>query len=90
MIKILVRYPRPFWRERDLSGMVMWRALPGLFACDASRDAEHAALVVFIGGPLALRWRGLDPEGLRAEVISRLKDALGPDAGEVIDFSSRD
>ena len=58
VIKVLVRYPRAFWRERGLSGMVMWRDLPGLFACDASKDAEHAALVVFIGGPLALRWRG--------------------------------
>lgn len=90
VIKILVRYSRPFWRERDLSGMVMWRDLPGLFACDASKDAEHAALVVFIGGPLALRWRALDAAGLRAEVTTRLQEALGPDAGDVIDFRSRD
>lgn len=90
VIKILVRYPRPFWRERDLSGMVMWRDLPGLFACDASRDAEHAALVVFIGGPLALRWRVLSEAALRAEVTTRLQQALGPDAGDVIDFRSRD
>ncbi|WP_027059067.1 flavin monoamine oxidase family protein [Mesorhizobium loti] len=90
VIKILVRYPKPFWRERGLSGMVMWRDLPGLFACDASRDAEHAALVVFIGGPLALRWQALDEAGLRAEVTTRLQEALGPDAGNVIDFSSRD
>jgi monoamine oxidase len=66
VIKVLVRYPSPFWRERDLSGMVMWRDLPGLFACDASKDAEHAALVVFIGGPLALRWRVLGEAALRA------------------------
>ncbi|WP_027031415.1 flavin monoamine oxidase family protein [Mesorhizobium loti] len=90
VIKVLVRYPSPFWRERDLSGMVMWRDLPGLFACDASKDAEHAALVVFIGGPLALRWRGLSGAALRAEVTARLQEALGPDAGDVIDFSSRD
>lgn len=90
VIKILVRYPTPFWRERDLSGMVMWRDLPGLFACDASRDAEHAALVVFIGGPLALRWRALDAAALCAEVTSRLQEALGSDAGNIIDFSSRD
>ncbi|WP_095201330.1 flavin monoamine oxidase family protein [Mesorhizobium carmichaelinearum] len=90
VIKILVRYPRPFWREQGLSGMVMWRDLPGLFACDASKDAEHAALVVFIGGPLALRWRAFDAAGLRAEVITRLQEALGPDAGDVVDFSSRD
>jgi len=90
VIKILVRYPRPFWREQGLSGMVMWRDLPGLFACDASKDAEHAALVVFIGGPLALRWRGLSKTALRAEVTARLQDALGPDAGDMLDFSSRD
>ncbi|QKC81472.1 flavin monoamine oxidase family protein [Mesorhizobium sp. NZP2077] len=90
VIKILVRYPKPFWRQRGLSGMVMWRDLPGLFACDASRDAEHAALVVFVGGPLALRWRGLGDAALRAEVTARLQGALGPGAGNVIDFSSRD
>lgn len=90
VIKILVRYARPFWRARDLSGMVMWRDLPGLFACDASKDAEHAALVVFVGGPLALRWQVLSAAELRAEVTARLQGALGPEAGDVIDFSSRD
>ncbi|MBZ9796366.1 flavin monoamine oxidase family protein [Mesorhizobium sp. ES1-4] len=89
-IKILVRYAKPFWRERDLSGMVMWRDLPGLFACDASKDAEHAALVVFVGGPLALSWRTLGEAELRAEVTARLADALGPDAADIADFSWRD
>ncbi|BCG70435.1 monoamine oxidase [Mesorhizobium sp. 113-1-2] len=90
VIKILVRYPRPFWRERGSSGMVMWRDLPGLFACDASRDAEHAALVVFVGGPLALRWRALSDATLRAEVTARLVAALGPGAADSVDFSQRD
>ncbi|TSE12668.1 flavin monoamine oxidase family protein [Mesorhizobium intechi] len=90
VIKILVRYPRPFWRQQGLSGMVMWRDLPGLFACDASRDAEHAALVVFVGGPLALRWRALSDAALRAEVTARLVAALGPGAADGEDFSQRD
>lgn len=90
VIKILVRYPRPFWRERDLCGMVMWRDLPGLFACDASKDAEHAALVVFVGGPLALRWRPLDDAALRAEVTARLVDVLGREAADTLDFNQRD
>ncbi|MDF3214431.1 flavin monoamine oxidase family protein [Mesorhizobium sp. M7A.F.Ca.CA.001.09.2.1] len=89
-IKILVRYAKPFWRARDLSGMVMWLEPPGLFACDAGKDAEHAALVVFAGGSLALRWRDLGEAELRAEVTGRLEAALGPDAGDVIDFSLRD
>lgn len=90
VIKILVRYARPFWRDRGLSGMVMWRDRAGLFACDASRDPDHGALVVFVGGPLALRWRALGDAALRAEVTARLEEALGPDAAGVLDFSKRD
>ncbi|MEP9399201.1 flavin monoamine oxidase family protein [Mesorhizobium sp. KR2-14] len=89
VIKVLVRYSRAFWRERGLSGMVMWRNLPGLFACDAGKDENHPALVVFIGGPLALRWGGLDETALRGEVMSRLVAALGPEAGAILDFSYR-
>ncbi|CDX23409.1 conserved hypothetical protein [Mesorhizobium sp. ORS 3324] len=90
VVKILVRYARPFWREQGLSGMVMWRDLPGLFACDASKDAEHAALTVFVGGPRALHWRELGETALRAEVTARLVDALGPDAADMLDFNQRD
>jgi monoamine oxidase len=90
VIKVLVRYPKPFWRERDLSGMVMWRDLPGLFACDASRDPDHAALVVFVGGPLALRWHELGESDLRRQVTTKLVEALGAEAADVLDFSRRD
>ncbi|MER8440769.1 flavin monoamine oxidase family protein [Mesorhizobium sp. M1312] len=90
VIKVLVRYPRAFWRTRGLSGMVMWRDLPGLFACDASKDNDHAALVVFVGGPLALRWRELGDAALRAEVTTRLEAALGTEATDMLAFSYRD
>lgn len=90
IIKVLVRYPKAFWRERDLSGMVMWRDLHGLFACDVSKDNSHAALVVFIGGPLALRWRELGDAALRAEVTARLTQALGAEAAGILDLSYRD
>lgn len=90
VIKILVRYARPFWREQGLCGMVMWRDLPGLFACDASKDADHAALVVFVGGPLALRFHPLGEAALRAEVTAKLVETLGPQAADIVDFSARD
>ncbi|WP_434724251.1 flavin monoamine oxidase family protein [Mesorhizobium sp. RIZ17] len=90
VIKILVRYAKPFWREQGLCGMVMWRDLPGLFACDGSKDADHAALVVFVGGPLALRWHPLDEAALQAEITARLVQALGPQAADAVDFSARD
>ena len=90
VIKVLVRYDRPFWRDKGLSGMVMWRDLPGLFACDVSKDDDHAALVVFVGGPLALGWRELGDASLRAELTARLKEALGDKAAKMLDLSYRD
>lgn len=90
VIKIQVRYARAFWLEHGLSGMVGWRDIHGLFAVDNSRDAGHPALVVFVGGPLATRWRDLGGNGLRAEIKSRLVAALGPEAGEFLAFTARD
>ncbi|TIS56304.1 MAG: flavin monoamine oxidase family protein [Mesorhizobium sp.] len=90
VIKMLVRYPAAFWRAKGLSGMLMWRDPPALFACDVSRDDGHAALVVFVGGPLALRWRELGDAALRAEVAARLEEALGTEAAGFTDLSYRD
>ncbi|WP_274627030.1 flavin monoamine oxidase family protein [Arvimicrobium flavum] len=90
VIKGLVRYATPFWRTLGRNGMVMWRDIHGLFACDASHDDGHPALVVFIAGPLAERWRGLGGERLAMEIRSRLAAALGPEADQVLDITFRD
>lgn len=89
VIKAIVRYDRPFWRDNGASGMVAWRDIHGLFCCDASPDDDHAALVVFIGGPIARSWQGSEAE-VRQRILSRLSDALGPKAGQPIDVSFRD
>ncbi len=82
VIKIRLRYLPPFWREKGLSGMVMWRDATGLFACDASGTAAHAALA----SSSAVRWPSngaARPEArLHAEVMARLPAALGPEAAE--------
>ncbi|MEO5757501.1 MAG: flavin monoamine oxidase family protein [Mesorhizobium sp.] len=90
VIKVLVRYSTAFWRAKGLSGMVMWRDLHGLFACDVGKDESHPALVVFIGGPLAVRWCGLGDAALRAEIVSQLTAALGEEAAAILDLSYRD
>jgi monoamine oxidase len=90
VIKVLVRYDRAFWRDRGRSGMVMWREPPGLFACDASRDAAHPQLAFFIGGPLAIEWSRHGETALRAEIEARLVAALGPEAGGMSDLTIRD
>lgn len=90
VIKCFVRYGEPFWRERGLSGMVMWRDHHGLFACETSRDARHAMLVVFMGGPRAASWGELDETRFRAELLSRLAAALGPEAAMPLEILRRD
>jgi monoamine oxidase len=90
VIKVLVRYARPFWRDRGLSGTVMWREPPSLFAFDTSRDDAHASLTFFVGGPLAREWGPHGKDYVRAETMARLVAALGSEAGEIRDMTIRD
>jgi monoamine oxidase len=90
VIKLLLRYREPFWRSAGLSGSVFWLEPHGLYACDASRDDDHAALVVFVGGRLALEWGALGEDGLRQALLAKLSKALGPDAAQPLDMLSRD
>lgn len=89
VIKSLIEYERPFWRDAGLSGMVMWRDVLGLFACDVS--SHHAsALVVFVGGPLAVDWSSKGEGFIRAETLRRLAEAFGNAAKTPVDFRLRD
>jgi monoamine oxidase len=90
VIKIHLRYREAFWRDRGLSGMVAWRDVHGLFCCDTSRDEDHPALVVFIGGPLALEWRSLDNRAFGARLRTKIMAALGPEAADFISIEIRD
>lgn len=89
VVKICFRYDRRFWRDSDLSGMVMWRDVKGLFACDIS-SGEDALLIVFIGGPLAVEWAGEGEAAMLDKVLTRLADALGPEAGKPLESILRD
>jgi monoamine oxidase len=90
VVKTILRYPRAFWRDCGLSGMVLWRDVHGLFACDASPDTEHAALVVWTAGPLADAWRAEGEPAIKRRLLERLSAALGPEAAEPLDISLRD
>ena len=86
VIKARVRYATPFWRDRGLSGMVMWRDPAGLFCCDASMDGQ-TALGIFAGGPLARVWRRGD---IRALILDHLAAALGDEARAALDVWHHD
>ncbi len=90
VIKVQVRYRRPFWRDDGLSGLVAWRDPLGLFSCDVSREGAGATLVVFIAGPLALSWRQMPEPALRQAIVDRLAGALGAAAREAEAIVLRD
>ena len=90
VIKLFLRYPRAFWNENGLSGVVFWRDPAGLFAFDASPDDAHPTLGFFIGGPLALEAARLGEAAVKAKAIEWLTTALGPEAAEPADVLVRD
>ena len=89
VIKLVLRYPSAFWRDKGLSGVVMWRDPSGLFACDTGRP-DSPTLSAFVGGEIALRWRERGLAWVRDEMLRRLTLALGPEAGAPLDAVLRD
>jgi monoamine oxidase len=89
VIKVFIRYETPFWRAKGLNGTVIWSAPQGLYACDASRDGI-AGLVMFMGGRFARPWHDKPRAELSDFVREQLVDALGPEAGEIVEMSVRD
>lgn len=89
VVKVFIRYATPFWRGRGLSGTVMWSAPHRLYACDAGRPGL-SGLVMFMGGPHARDWHGKPENELTAFVRDRLVEALGAEAGDILEVSIRD
>jgi monoamine oxidase len=89
VIKLVLRYPHAFWRDRGLSGEVLWRDPPGIYACDTGQP-ERPTLSAFIGGPLALDWRRRGMDAVRDDVLAQLAAALGDEALRPIDAVVRD
>lgn len=89
VIKLVLRYDRAFWRDCSLSGVVMWRDPPGLFACDTGAPGRPT-LSAFVGGPLALEWRQRGPDAVRDDVLAQLASALGQAAARPLDATVRD
>ncbi|AYD02135.1 FAD-dependent oxidoreductase [Neorhizobium sp. NCHU2750] len=88
-IKLLIGYERPFWRDRGLSGSVIWSDPQGMYAFDTSHDA-YCGIVVFLGGPLASEWHRKPQADLVAFVIGELTAALGDDAAHPTSTCMRD
>lgn len=90
VIKAFLRYEHAFWRHQGLNGMVMWREMHGLFACDCSHSATAPGLVVFVAGPLAMKVHLMGEDQATAWLVERLVEALGVQASKPLDVTLRD
>jgi monoamine oxidase len=88
VIKVTLRYPRPFWRAHGLSGTIRWLEPRGLFACDASRRDEHA-LVLFVGASMSRRLAARPEEEIAAWSADAVAAAFGGGAPEPLDVLVR-
>ncbi len=89
--KVLLRYPRAFWREAGLSGNVIAPCQGAILSevFDAgSNDADHAALSGFFAIPASLRNRYRDD--LKALVLEQLLSLFGSEAAQPTHFQVMD
>lgn len=78
VIKCLVAYKTPFWREQGFTGEFVSNTAAFSPFFDASpADGSSGVLVGFFDGPDAVHWSA-DPAGRREEVIRSVVAAFGP------------
>ena len=90
-VKVLAVYDRAFWRDRGLSGEVVFTRGPVSVVFDnTSADGEVPCLVAFLVGDPARRW-SLKPEAARRrEVLDALVTAFGPEASRPVEVAEQD
>ncbi|MBL0923996.1 MAG: flavin monoamine oxidase family protein [Sphingomonadaceae bacterium] len=90
VVKFLVAYKSPFWRERGLSGQIIDTDSPVKVIFDKSMDDGLGALVGFFNGSDAGRASILSQSERRNLVIEQAKKYFGPEAANPIDYIDND
>jgi monoamine oxidase len=91
VIKCVVSYKEPFWRQGGYSGEAMGDTGPvKLVFDDSPEDGSHGALVGFFMGNDARKFSGRKPEERRAAAVSAMEKFFGGAAAEPIDYVDQD
>lgn len=91
VVKCVVAYERPFWREAGLSGEVVSNGAPlRMVFDDSSHDASQAALVGFVAGDAVAPFTRLPAAERRAAVIDALVRFFGAVAASPTDYVEHD
>jgi monoamine oxidase len=88
VIKFMVGYQRPFWRDRS-SSTAAWLQPQGLYVTDASLPGSPM-LVGFLGGPASFVWRALTADERRQALLAAVVEAFGDEAADPVSYVERD
>lgn len=87
VIKTHIAYPRPFWRDQGLTGLVLSDRIEfGPWFDHSPREGAHGALVGFYDGGPAQRWADRAPAERRAQTLSDIALYLGEAALSPTDY----
>jgi monoamine oxidase len=82
--KAYVAYPRPFWRDQDLSGQALSDQGPVFITFDVSPGADGPGIL--LGFVDSRGFDGLPPEQRRRRALNSFAALFGPDAVNPIDY----
>ncbi len=87
VVKCLVMYERPFWREHGFSGEVTCTGGPASVVFDnCSHDNAQACLLALVVGRAARMWSGRSRSDRQRALLSGLARYFGPEALTPIEF----
>ncbi|QUD86836.1 flavin monoamine oxidase family protein [Phenylobacterium montanum] len=90
-IKFWIAYPRPFWRDAGLNGLVLSDRTPVGLYTDVSPDAAGPGLIAgFFEGSHAVAWGQRTAAERKAQIVGDLTRLLGPQAAQPIDYVDND
>lgn len=90
-IKVWIAYETPFWREQGMNGSVFSDRFAFGPAFDATPPGQpHGIIAGFFDAAAAGQWSPRTSAERRAEVLRALVDALGPKAGEPMEYVEQD
>lgn len=86
-IKMMFRYPTPFWRAEGLSGMAMTdKEVPQLVYDNSPADGSCGVLLGFTEGIPARSWMQKSPDARRAAGIETLVQVFGAKAANPLEY----
>ena len=90
-VKLMILYEHAFWRDDGYSGEVVYGSPPLSVVFDnTSHDGAQPALLGFVVGDAARRWKSTDAAARHAAVVDQLAQAFGPNARNYTEFIEHD